>query len=635
MILDLTPDAIVILQDGRYKFVNDAFSWMFGYSREEAVSGLSFFELVREQDTDAVRRRYDDRLAGKALPRTFQIDLAAKDGSLVPCETSAVLIEFGGRPADLVVMRDISERRKAQKALFESDKRFRALFDYAPDYVLLLDLSSGDPIIADANEAACRMHGYARDDLVGMPISRLDAPRDQPYIAERVSNLLTDGHTVFEAEHVRKDGSTLTVEVSACRINIGDKPLVFSIERDITNRRRMEEERRQIDAKMQQAQKLESLGLLSGGVAHDFNNLLTGILGNIDLAMLELPESSPARAYLEGIGRSARQAAKLTGQMLAYAGRGNIVVKPVRFGEILRDMTHLLQSTLSKNLTLKMNLAESENIVLADAVQLQQVMMNLIVNAAESIGEKESGVITVATGCLESGDMDLGHAILDAAPGVERYSYFEVSDTGCGMDELTVGRIFEPFFTTKFAGRGLGLAAVLGIVRAHRGMLFVDSQLQKGTTFRVLLPAAGDRDGIAADGSEREEAEGWSGTGTILFVDDEPVVREVGVRILERAGFKVLVADNGQSGVELFRKHRDQIKGVVLDLTMPVMGGEEAYTEITRIDAKARIIVMSGYSRSEITGRFKGHQPVSLLRKPFTASELLAGVREILEPGDS
>ena len=635
MVLELNPDAIVILQDGCYKYVNAAFSRMFGYSREEAVTGLSFFALVREQDVDVVRRRYEERLAGKDLPRTFQLDLLTKDGSLVPCETSAALVEFDGRPADLVVMRDISERRVAEKALLESNERFRVLFDHAQDYALILDPASGDPVIVDANEAACRIHGYSRDVLIGMSVSSLETPEQKPNVAERVSAVMSDGFATFETDHLRKDGTIFSVEVSACRINFGGKPLIFAIERDITNRRRLEEEQRQIDAKMQQAQKLEGLGLLSGGVAHDFNNLLTGILGNVDLAMMELSGSPPARTYLEGIGRSARQAAELTGQMLAYAGRGNITVKPVHFNEILTNMSQLLRSSLSKNLTFKMDLTENEQMVMADAVQVQQVMMNLIVNAAESIGEKEKGSIIVATGCLESGEQNFERAILNAVPAAERFCYFEVRDTGCGMDQATLERIFDPFFTTKFTGRGLGLAAVLGIVKAHKGALFVDSQPQEGTTFRILLPVVENRAAGARAGDAREDAGDWRGTGTILFVDDEYVVRDVGMHILDRAGFEVLVAENGRSGVDLFKKYRDRIRCVVLDLTMPVMSGEEAYTEIAKIDTKARVVMMSGFSEREVDGHFKGNRPVSLLQKPFRASELLAIIRELLETGDS
>ncbi len=405
----------------------------------------------------------------------------------------------------------------------------------------------------------------------------------------------------------------------------------LELTREIAHRQKVEEQRRRLETQIQHAQKLESLGVLAGGIAHDFNNILMGVLGNADLGLLELSPVSPVRENLEEIRRAATRAADLCRQMLAYSGKGRFVVEPIDLSDVVREMAHMLGVSISKNVGLRYDFAENLPAVEADVTQIRQVVMNLITNASEAIGEA-SGMISVTTGASECDRARLGETYLaeDLAEGV--YVTLEVSDTGCGMDAETKAKIFDPFFSTKFAGRGLGLAALLGIVRGHRGAVTVDSEVGRGTTFTVLLPACG----LPAVGHRPGEAEGvsWRGSGTILLTDDEETVRTVGKRMLEAIGFEVLTANDGREAVEMYRKHTGRIDCVILDLTMPHMDGEAALHELRRIDPGARVLLSSGYDEQEVTARFCEAGMAGFIQKPYQLETLAAQLRQVLEkPG--
>jgi two-component system, cell cycle sensor histidine kinase and response regulator CckA len=377
-----------------------------------------------------------------------------------------------------------------------------------------------------------------------------------------------------------------------------------------------------------QAQKLESLGVLAGGIAHDFNNLLTSILGNADLAQSEVSPANPARPYLEDIERVSRRAAELCRQMLAYSGKGRFMVQPLSLNDVVREMGHLLSVTISKKVVVRYNFFPNLPSVLADATQLRQVVMNLITNASEAIGEA-SGVVTLSTGVMDCDDEYLKHVVDDNdthPPG--QYVSLEVCDTGCGMDRETLGRIFDPFFTTKFTGRGLGLAAVLGIVRGHKGALRVYSEKGRGTTFKILLPANDQATPPPAVGADGGKA--WRAQGVVLLVDDEESVRSTGRRLLERIGFEVMVAADGREALELYAQHRQRIRLVLLDMTMPHLDGEACFRELRRIDSSVDVIMTSGYNEQEVISRFVGKGLAGFVQKPYKLADLLPVVRKAL-----
>ena len=383
----------------------------------------------------------------------------------------------------------------------------------------------------------------------------------------------------------------------------------------------------ELQSKLLQMQKLESLGVLAGGIAHDFNNLLTAIIGNATLAQLELPEDSSVRATLQDILLTSQRAATLSRQMLAYSGKGHFEVKIVDLSHQVTEIAHLLEATIPKKVEVKLELSTDTLTVEVDVAQLQQIVMNLVINAAEAIGARP-GVVTVRTG-EEFVHEPPNDAFVDPntfAPG--RYAYVEVRDNGVGMSAETRAKIFDPFFTTKFSGRGLGLAAVLGAVRGHRGLIRLESALGVGSTFRALLPATDQ----PAERARPLAAVTFQGSGVILIVDDESVVRSAARRILQRMGFATLEATNGREAVEMFAAHADDISAVILDMTMPEMCGDEALRQIRALDPEAVVLVSSGYN--DVEANFNDAPPNGFLLKPYTPAELSERLRNAIRIRD-
>jgi PAS domain S-box-containing protein len=389
---------------------------------------------------------------------------------------------------------------------------------------------------------------------------------------------------------------------------------------DITESRRME-------TKLVETAKLESLGVLAGGIAHDFNNLLTGILGNASLARLELPPSSLGQPMLDQIEIAARRAADLCKQMLAYAGKGRFVVQRLDVNKLIEDTTHLLQISIAKNCVLRFNLATHLPAIRGDATQLRQVIMNLVINASEAIGAR-SGSLALTTGIARVDQEYLKGFRPDASPPPGDYVFIEVSDNGCGMDATTLSKIFDPFFTTKFTGRGLGLAAVLGIVRGHKGGLKVYSEPGKGTTFKLFFPIVS---GQAQDSlNPYSETVSFKGAGTVLVVDDEETVRTVAARMLERLGFSVMLANDGREGMETFRANPTRFSLILLDLTMPHLDGEETFRQMRMLNPNVRVILTSGFNQQEAVNRFTGKGLAGFIQKPFELGSLIQVIRSVL-----
>ncbi len=410
-------------------------------------------------------------------------------------------------------------------------------------------------------------------------------------------------------------------------VALTDSNMVLASARDISDRVRAEQSRRKLETQLQHAQKLESLGVLAGGIAHDFNNLLTSILGYSDLARDALQPDSTPRSYVDEVVKGARRAAELTQQMLAYSGKGKFVVQPLSLSALVEDMGRLLEVSISKKCVLKYHFVPDLPACEADAAQMRQIIMNLIINASEAIGER-SGVIAVSTGVIYCDRAYLSESYLDDNLPEGLYTYLEVADTGCGMSDETKARLFDPFFTTKFTGRGLGLAAVLGIVRGHHGALKVYSELGTGTTFKVLFPATSDP---AHPGTDRAEAaSSWRGHGIALIVDDEESVRGLARQMLEKMGFTVLTAVDGRDGVEVFRREHERIRLVLLDMTMPHLDGEQSFREMRRIRTGVPTVLSSGYNEQTATNRFAGKGLAAFIQKPYQYQQLVDVVRKAL-----
>jgi signal transduction histidine kinase/CheY-like chemotaxis protein len=384
--------------------------------------------------------------------------------------------------------------------------------------------------------------------------------------------------------------------------------------------------KKRLDDQIRQSAKLESLGVLAGGVAHDFNNLLVGILGNASLAQEVLPDSDPVRPMLDDVVKASERAAELTQQLLAYSGKGRFVVEPVDLAELVRENRALLKISMSANVRLKLTLPESAPVVQADRTQMQQIVMNLMINAAEAIGNQPGQVsVTVNPMDIVPGNSDSRFQAFDLAPG--RYVQLTVADDGCGMSPETLKKIFDPFFTTKFTGRGLGLAAVQGIVRAHSGAISVDSSPGKGTTFHVLLPSSAED---VPRPPQPPAEEGVAGSGTVLIIDDEDAVRSTASLALRARGYSTVTAENGEDGIARFERNPDEFVAVILDMTMPVMTGEQTLPELKKIRSNVPVILSSGFSEAEVAPRFAGMGMDAFIHKPYTAATLARVVHEAI-----
>jgi PAS domain S-box-containing protein len=621
-------DAVISTDiEGRIVFANPVALSLLGWPEPE-ITGKPIgdvFQIINEFSRMKVESPVDRVLReGVIVGLANHSVLIARDGTEVPIDDSAAPIKQGGRTIGVVlVFRDISERRRAQQ-----DAAYLASIVESSDDAIIGKSPGG--IIQSWNSGAERLYGYKAEEIIGHSMVELLPADRQHEESDVLERLRGDGRVVhFETVRVRKNGAPIDVlvTVSPIRDRTGQIVGISHVARDITEHKRNAEQ-------MRQTQRLESLGVLAGGIAHDFNNLLTGILGNASLALDDLTPGSPLRAPIESVIAASEQAAQLARQMLAYSGKGRFVLEHIDLSERVRATLPLIKAAIPPTVELRLNLDEHLPVVEADAAQVQQFIMNVIINGAEAIPEGAHGTVTIITRREQVGVEGLPtHEVSGArelAPGP--YVVFEVSDTGSGMDEDTQARIFDPFFTTKFTGRGLGLAAVLGIVRGHQGSVQVLSTLGKGTLFRVMLPAT---EGVrkAKPVLQETQAKDLRGGGMILVVDDEQVVRNMAKQTLERYGYSVLLAEDGARGLDVFRREAGRIKCVVLDLTMPVMSGEETLSRMKAIRSEIPVILSSGFNEVQAVRRFEGKGLAGFLQKPYKAAVLAEVIRGIMGRG--
>lgn len=516
-------------------------------------------------------------------------------------------------------VRDITARVRAEEEFREEHDQLLSIFNSIDQAVYVADMDNYE--ILFANRATESKIGRP---LIGETCYRVLQGRDQPcdFCTNKIIRKLAGAPYYWEYHNPQLDRDYQIID-RVIRWPDG-RAVRFELAIDITDRKKAEAERRALERQVQQSQKLESLGVLAGGIAHDFNNILMVVLGNAELALETVGDYSPARDNLGQITRAARQAADLCRQMFAYTGKSSFARRPVDLKNLVEEITRLLQASISKKAALQLQLEEGLPLIEADPSQIRQVVMNLLINASEALEEK-SGYITVSTGALFCGDEELKKTEFPEGLEPGLYVFFEVVDTGIGMKEDSRRRLFEPFYSTKFTGRGLGLAAVLGIVRGHNGALQIESEPGKGTTFRVLFPTqSSEADPRAADPQATNVAGeiDWQGEGTVLLAEDEQTLRALGMQMLKRLGLKVIVAADGVEAVELFQKYYEKIDLVLLDLTMPRLDGGEALAKIHQIDPAARVVIVSGYSEADITERFAGQHLTGILQKPYSLVRL-------------
>ncbi len=629
--LDIAGVLIVAINsEGNVTRINHKGCEILGYSEDEII-GKNWFDMfipesVRRQVKEVSAKINSDEIEPVEY---FENPILTKSGDerLIAWHNTVLRDESGKIIGHLSSGEDITERKEAEESLKESEKRYRMLFDLLPYGG---DVFSRKGIIETVSRSSERLFGYSNSELIGKHISFLLDPEFLQIFEEKFPVLLSGKPSSAEVVMLRKDGKRLNILRAAQPImdESGNVQSILALNVDITARKKAEVAKKRLEEQIQQTQKLESLGVLAGGIAHDFNNILTGVLGNAGLAQLSLSPVSPALDNIKKIETSAQRAAELCNQLLAYSGKGKFVVQPVNLNHIVEEMTHLLEISISKKAVLKYNLAENLPAVDADITQMRQIIMNLIINASDAIEEK-SGIITITTGAMECDTKYLTKTFLDDELTEGVYIYLEVSDTGHGMDDQTRKKIFDPFFTTKFTGRGLGLAAVLGIMRGHKGAIKVYSEPGKGTTFKILMPSSKES---AAKILKNVPGSGdWRGKGTVLVADDEETIRAVGRQTLERTGFKVITAEDGRDALKKFKKYSDKIVLVLLDMTMPHLSGEEVFREMRRIRPSVKVILSSGYNEQDATNGFVGKGLAGFLQKPYQPQKLIDAVRSVIE----
>lgn len=512
---------------------------------------------------------------------------------------------------------EISDRERAEAALRQSEETLRAITNAANDAIVLMD---SDGRISYWNPAAERIFGYSVKETIGNDLHLLLAPQEfHDAYRQGFEKFMKMGRgpavgKTVQFTAIRKDGTRFPIEVSTSSIKINKEWHAAGIIRDISERIKMEEE-------LWRAQKLESLGVLAGGIAHDFNNLLTGILGNVSLLLFDIDSKHPHYEKLIKISKLVDSGARLTTQLLGYARKGKYEIKPVDLNRLIEETAETFGRT-RKEITISLDLHKGLFAIDADGGQIEHVLWNIFVNAADAM--PGGGNLTVKT--INTNQKDTDVKTYDAKPG--NYVLLKISDTGIGMTKEIQGRIFDPFFTTKEMGRGtgLGLASAYGIIKSHGGYIHVDSEKGRGSTFSIYLPATRKR--IVKDVQSARQV--VKGTGTVLLVDDEKEVREVSQRLLEAAGYRVLVAKDAEEAIRTYRKNFKKIDIVLLDMIMPNTGGGEVYDRMKEIDPNIKVLLSSGYSIDSDARQILARGCNGFLQKPFTLLELSEKVAEIL-----
>lgn len=609
---------------------NARLTGMIGYRPEElAPLEKNLPALLHPEDRRAAGEAWRAHLEGRRDLFETEVRIRAKDGHWrwVESRGSVVTRDERGRPLLVAgTQEDVTARKQAEQAA----ARLSGIVEASPDFILTTD-EAGRVLYANASLLSWSGRApWPTEDDGPMLEELVPAETAARWRAEAIPAALAEGAWLGEGELVDGAGRALATSQAAVatRDPATNEAAISFVLRDISDQKRAEEERRQRDRELQQLQKSESLGVLAGGIAHDFNNLLTAIVGNVNLARLGLAPGARSLGYLDNVERAAGRAARLCQQMLAYAGRNPVAFAEIDLGPLVRDVWRLIESSINPRVRVVVEDGGKAAPILAADTQMQQVALNLVINAAEAVGER-GGEVAVR---IRSEYLDTERAaelFPGRAPPPGPYTLLEVEDDGAGMTPEVRARIFEPFFTTKFTGQGLGLAAVAGVVKSHRGHIAVESAPGRGALFRLAFPSVAARGETA--GEEPAEPSVARLDGLVLLVDDDMLIREVGAGILEAMGFRVLLAADGAEGVDCFRRHEGLIKAVLLDLTMPRMDGFEAHAEMHRINPRVPVVLMSGFSSKLENLPPEAIHPAGVLPKPFGMEQLRERLAAVME----
>jgi two-component system, cell cycle sensor histidine kinase and response regulator CckA len=612
--------AVILVKDatGKVTYANRQYEQLFpgfdwqGKTEEEVLPGKRSRDLHCGDQTVMTDGCFTQRIDGMKMPNgqsghwiTYTFPIAGTTDA----------------PLTGVVAADVTDRTLAEQALRDSEAKFRSVTDSATDAVVATD---NEHKILSWNKGAQQIFGYNEQTILGQKLGILFADDAHLPEATALGNAKLN-HEQLEFLGRRQDGTTFPVEISVGHWTTGDYTFHSVIIRDITERKRAEEALRQSDLQLRQSQKMEAIGTLAGGVAHEFNNLLQAIQGYTQYAMAALDDNEECKQDLQQVIKASERASILTRQLLGFSRREVLQFADLDPNTQVRDLIKLLQPLIGADIEVEMNLAEDIGLVHADAGHLQQLLMNLCVNARDAM--PQGGKLLIKTENLVVSD-ELSELRRDLEPG--RYLALSVTDNGCGMSAETKEHIFEPFFTTKGVGKGtgLGLPMVYGVVRQHKGTVRVYSELGLGTSFRIYLPTV-DRGHSTL--VERPQRNSRGGNETILVAEDDPMVRDLAARILQRAGYHTIIAADGAEALQRFEEHHESISLAMLDMVMPRLSGREVYQKIKASKPQMQFVFCSGYDPDMADAESLPKQALRIVQKPFEPEKLLDIIRDALD----
>jgi PAS domain S-box-containing protein len=620
LINGMNDAAFVIDFDGSFIEVNDAALKSLGYSREELLS-------MGPQDIDSRLKAKDIKLLIKGMKtdkiQVFETEYMTKNGDRIPVEISSSLVTHQGKPAILSVARNITERKKAEEKLKESEERYRTLFENSAEGILVANIETKQFLYA--NPAICNMLGYSKEELTQMSVSDIHPKKFLKHvISEFEAQARGEKYLAPDIPCLRKDGTIISTDIVTSKMVIGEKKCNVGFFTDITEHKKAEEEKENLNQQLLQAQKMESVGRLAGTIAHDFNNLLTAIIGYGYLLYDELKTGDPKKAMMEEIINAANQAANLTGQLLAFSRKKPVKLEVFNMNSIITDTEGMIHRLIGEDIKFSSYLKEELKNIKGDSTQIEQVILNLIVNARDAM--PKGGKLTLKTENVSIGDKET-RKIPSSRAG--DFVCLSVTDTGVGIDKKTLPKIFDPFFTTKKSGTGLGLSVVREIVEKHDGWVNVESTPGKDTTFRIYLPVSLEEK--TKKTKEVVPIADLQGNGElILVVEDEEITRNFIVRVLKENGYSVLETENIEEAAEVFEENKEQIKMVFSDVVLPDGSGLEFAEELITKDENTKILLSSGYIDEKAELSHIAQRKFKFLEKPYDVPKLLTEIKRIL-----
>ncbi len=627
-LVDTSPDAIIMSDlAGNILFANMQAARLLGYgSVEEYILGMKNVFMPIAPDDRARAIENAQRTLETGAVSGIEYTILRRNGEAFPAELSASLVyDADHRPRGFIaVVRDISERKRAEESLREMMGELRAIYDSQHDGIYVVD--SETRRFMRVNSSLCEHFGYSAAEFCSLIVEDVHPPDALPRVREEFAMLRDGLKDIAPAiPCLRKDGSVFFADIAARRFVFHGRPALTGSFRDITERIRAEDEKRRLEEQLRQAQKMESIGRLAGGVAHDFNNLLTVIMGNVSLALMDLNASNPLHKTLDVVMRAVESAASLTRQLLAFSRKQIIEPRSINMNELVRDIRDILGRVAGDAARLELRLAPESGFVQADRGQMEQMIINLVSNARDAM--PEGGTIRIETADVDL-DAEYCRRHPEATPG--RHVVLSVTDTGIGMSPEILANIFEPFFTTKPHGKGtgLGLSTVYGAVKQNGGSIEVDSAKGRGTTFRIFLPRLAEPQlGPIAPQTEQDLP---TGSETIMLVEDEPVVRDLTLNLLMRQGYRVLHYAGAGEALIALEGYADPIHLLLTDIIMPGLNGRELARIVLEKRPETKVLLISGYSgSSSLAGDI--HEAFNFLPKPYTPSVLARKIREILD----